>query len=148
MSPKYMAPGTPEQIEAETQQRAELRRIERMKWAELQRVYERCKAIAEQTWWATLTNAETEQQQLAERMRDRMVSAFHTETEMIQPGTKILAREIPVPLLTPRDRLQFIKEATVALFIEAGKRNLTAMPEPKEEVAPLTEAPEEAIVGP
>lgn len=104
---------------------------ERRRWAELQRTYERCVVIADDVWSERLDAAQTTQQTLAETMRDR---GSRTETVAgksyeVYPA---LDREIPVPLFTPRDRQQFIKEVATTLLIEANRRNLTVTPEVKD----------------
>lgn len=107
---------------------------ERRKWAEFQRIYDRCVAIAEATWNARLDAAQQVQQRLAEEMRDRTRA---------HPPFGDVPVEIPAPLLTPRDRVEFIARATHALMMGAEKRNLTAMPEVKdaETKPPEGEAP-------
>ena len=101
---------------------------ERAEWAELQHVYERCIAIAEHLWDEKLAVAQHRQLLLAEAMRDR--TAEHGSP-----------REIPVPLFTPRDRLQFLKEVSTALLIDAGKRNLTALYKEESRAETQPEAP-------
>lgn len=111
---------------------------ERRRWAEFQRIYERCVAIADVTWNDRLDAAQFAQESIAQMMRDR------TEFE----GT--VERAIPVPLFTPRDREQFIKEVAATLLISADRRGLTAMPEPKDaetKQAPGAEAAPEAASG-
>ena len=95
----------------------ELRRRERAKFRSLRETYVACKLLAEQVWGEELDKAAKEQQELAERMRDRggLVTEGEDETWLQS------AREIHVPLFTPRDRLQFIKEATVAIKMAAEK---------------------------
>lgn len=100
---------------------------ERRRWAELQRTYERCLVIADDVWSERLDAAQQAQQGLAEQMRDR---GSRTETVAgksyeVYPA---LDREIPVPLFTPRDRQQFIKEVATTLLIEANRRGLTVDP--------------------
>lgn len=111
----------------ETQRRVNAQR-ERADWAELQHIYERCVAIAEHLWNDRLAIAQHQQYKLAEAMRDRV-------TPYGSP------KEIPVPLFTPRDRLQFLKEVSTALLIDAGKRNLRAL---YREVEPHAETQPEA----
>lgn len=86
---------------------------ERADWAEMQHVYERCVAIAEKVWQEKIDTASAQQQTLAEQMRDRVWPTSYG----------VYPREIPVPLFTPRDRVQFVKEVATTLFIEAGSRN-------------------------
>ena len=92
---------------------------ERRRWAEFHRRYERCVAIAEAIWEDRPDAAQLVQQRLAEDMRDRRREG-------------ILPMEIPVPLFTPRDREQFIKEVATHLNIEANRQNLSALPELKD----------------
>lgn len=131
---KYGAPGTPEALEAERTQLIRAKVDERRRWAELARTYARCLDIVEQVWTERLNGAQLTQQVLAEEMRDR-----HAEN----PQAREWSREssIPVPLFTPRDRQQFLKEATATLLISADRRNLTVTPEVKREAH---EAPEAA----
>jgi hypothetical protein len=136
---------TPEQRRAE--QFAARLKAERLAWWQLRELYERCKAIAEQVWKDDLDHAQQEQEDLAKAMRDR--AAQVTTAQAVSPDPRYAVKgqavevvtpanvqtvplEIPVPLFTPRDRVGFIKEATVALLIEANRRNLTTTPEPKE----------------
>lgn len=113
---------------------------ERLEWWRLRAVYERCVAIAEQVWEDRLDAAQIIQQTLAEQMRDRGL----TETVIGPAGEHVsCAAEIPVPLFTPRDREQFIKEVATTLLIEANRRGLNATPEPK----PETETAPEAASG-
>jgi hypothetical protein len=120
--------------EKEQRQRIAAKVEERRRWAELREVYLRCVAIAEQAWNERLDAAQATQQQLAEQMRDREESRHYTDGKLVavNPG------EIPVPLFTPRDRQQFLKEVAATLLISADRRNLGATPEPKpvEETAP------------
>ena len=54
---------------------------------------------------------------------------------------------IPVPLFTPRDRLQFLKETAATLLISADRRNLNVRFPKEEPDAPQEpEAPEGAAV--
>lgn len=141
---------------------------ERAQWKQLREVYRRCVAIAEDVWAEKLDQAQAEQILLAEEMRDRAEAVETPQTVTADPrymvkgtaevftppATQWIPREIPVPLFTPRDRLQFIKECAVALFIEAGRRNrdLPATPEgAREEVksdATLTESEDGATLAP
>jgi hypothetical protein len=50
-------------------------------------------------------------------------------------GGAIRASEIHVPVFTPRDRLQFLKEVSVTLLIEASKRGLSVTQ--PEDVGPM-----------
>lgn len=115
----------PEEVKkaAEAARLAQRLKEERLAWWRLREVYERCKLIAEQVWKEDLDAAESAQRSSAASL---MMS---------------------VPLGAPLDRVRFLKEATVALLVEAGKRNLTATPEPKEE-PPLTNSEPAAILAP
>lgn len=106
-----------------SKERLQARIAERARWAEFTRIYDRCVAIADSIWGERLDSAQVVQQQLAEGMRDRGVRFL-----MGEKPSDLLRTDgaINVPLFTPRDREQFIKEASVTLFIEACKRNLTA----------------------
>ena len=128
MSGKYMSPGSPEYVEAENARAAAAKKNERAEWAQLYRIYERCVEIAEKVWTDRLDAAQITQQQLTEEMRDRapeIRSKPSTTMGTLTAATELelVDRSIPVPLFTPRDRLQFLKEATATLFIEAGSRN-------------------------
>jgi hypothetical protein len=142
--PKYMAPGTPEADEAAHLERIRVKVEERRRWRELRDTYERCVLVAEQVWNDKLRVAEVDQRVLAVMMRDRAWADQPEDT----PEVDFLDRGIPVPLFTPRDRLQFLKEVTTTLLIEASRRNLTATPEPKEEADPLTSDAVGAILTP
>lgn len=139
----------------EIQEYAKRVNYERAQWRQLREVYRRCVAIAEDVWAEKLDQAQAEQILLAEEMRDRAEAIETPQTVttdpryMVKGGAEVftppvtqwIPREIPVPLFTPRDRLQFIKEVTVALLIEAGKRSLPATPEGAREESPIdTEA--------
>lgn len=131
----------------ERQRRAELeatrRRVEaareRTDWAELKHIYERCVAIAEKVWTAKLDTAAAQQQALAEAMRDR--GGIWYQDANAEPRV-IEGQEIHVPLFTPRDRLQFLKEASVSLLISADRRNLTALYKDTNGEAELAQAQE------
>jgi hypothetical protein len=101
---------------------------ERRRWAELREVYHRCVAIAEQVWEDRLDAAQVIQDSLAQGMRDRGSDG--------NAG----GLGIPVPLFTPRDREQFLKEVAATLLISADRRNLGATPEPKPETETAPEA--------
>lgn len=104
---------------------------ERRRWAEYDRTYRRCLAIAEDVWAERLDAAQQAQQKLAEEMRDRQRPR----------GIDVLdAVAIPVPLFTPRDRLEFLGRATTNLMIGTEKRGLTVTPE-------LKDAPKEPEAG-
>lgn len=90
---------------------------ETKRWTELSATYQQCLQVAIETWGTHIGLASMAQQRLAEEMRDRRI-------DVGEPERITLPHDIPVPLFTPRDRLQFLKEATTAIFIEAGKRGL------------------------
>lgn len=117
--------------ERDRQERIKARIAERARWAEFQRIYDRCVAIADATWSDRLDSAQLVQNDLAEGMRDRRRDG-------------VVPAEIPVPLFTPRDREQFIKEVAATLLISADRRNLTALPEPKDAETKPSEGPEAA----
>jgi hypothetical protein len=115
---------------------------ERARWIELRDIYARCIAIAELLWDERLIEAALKQQQLAETMRDRSLTV-ETQTErmvdpryavkgqpptMTIPGASTVGREIPVPLFTPRDRLEFLGREAAKLLIYAERRNFTVTP--------------------
>src|SRR5437868_6844961 len=85
------------------EKRAQAVALERRRWWELRECYARCVQIARDEWNAELERATAEQEALATRMRDR-----------IREGTRATGVKyevdygIPAPLLTPRDRLQFV----------------------------------------
>lgn len=128
----------PEQTARDRVRREKAER-ERKDWAELYHIYERCVGIAEKIWKEKLDTAAAQQQTLAEQMRDRchvgVVGGFNYAAA---------DGEIPVPLFTPRDRLQFVKEVGATLLISADRRNLTALykdPNGETELAQTKEAP-------
>ena len=97
---------------------------ERRAWAELYHIYDRCVAIAETVWDERLDSAQGVQHTLAEQMRERGARRYD------DPNGEPRVTEglsIPVPLFTPRDRLQFLKEVAATLLISADRRNLTAL---------------------
>lgn len=130
--PKYDASADPSAVarqqEIETAKQEEARRVERRRWKELEETARRCVKIAELLWGEHLTKAQSEQEALAVQMRDR---AFVNLTKDDGDGDVPLVGEIPVPLFTPRDRLQFLKEFSTTLLISADRRNLPATPEAK-----------------
>jgi len=176
MSPKYMASGSPEAIEAAAQKMAHERGIERAEWANLWRIYERCVEISELVWTERLDAAQGVQQRLAEEMRDRgyespaiaaarrrfmdalrggatpvseaqasYVAALSDPNNFPHGGT-LDAGEIPVPLFTPRDRAQFVKEVAATLLISADRRNLSVrFPKEKPTDAPTQPEANEGI---
>lgn len=120
------------------------RGIERAAWASLWRSYERCVEIAELVWSSRLDGDMKAQQALAIEMRDRELrfrvegSDFTMTDEAATVLASRLDASIPVPLFTPRDRAQFIKEAAATLLISADRKNLSVR-FPKEK----PDAPEE-----
>lgn len=90
-------------------------------WKALAATYAQCVELAIQQWDGLIGLASMAQQKMAEDMRDRCTSvAVHADA----PPTPF-DRAIPVPLFTHRDRLQFLKEVSVTLLIEASKRGLS-----------------------
>lgn len=132
-------------LEAQRAIRLKQKIAERRAWAEYQRTYERCKAIAEAVWQKDLDDASAQQQALAEAMRDRTSGPADPAVLMFAPREA----SIHAPLFTPRDRLQFLKEATTNLMIGTERRGLTVTPEVKDvetEKAPEAQ-PVEAASG-
>lgn len=111
---------------------------EREDWRQLYRRYSRCVDIATGIWMSRLEIAAAQQQALAEQMRDREVI-----------GQEVRRSEIPVPLFTPRDRWQFIKEVATALNITAERAGLTVRfpKEPVTEPEPAEEAPDADVAA-
>jgi len=142
MSPKWMASGSPEEMEKRAELERTQRAEERAAWANLYHVYTRCVEIAEKVWEGKLAVAKLDQQQLAETMRDRSAQIALTVPENT---LDVVDASIPVPLFTPRDRMQFIKEVGATLLISADKRNLMVR-FPKERL-PDAEAKPEAPEG-
>jgi len=93
--------------------------VERSEWLQFWRIYERCVDIAHKVWDAKIEDATAQQRELAKSMRDRL----HPYIPGPGMGERVDAG-IPVPLFTPRDRLQFLKEVSAHLNIEAGHRGL------------------------
>lgn len=122
--------------ERDRQERIKARIAERARWAEFQRIQERCIAIAEAIWNPRLDIAEAKQRRLAEEMRDRTFTSGGAITDygesLRTEGYAGEEKAIPVPLLTPRDRQQFIKEVAAGYSIDARYRNLGALPELKD----------------
>lgn len=120
-----------------TARREEAKRVERMQWAQLYHIYERCVGIAAKVWDTKLDAAQATQRALAEEMRDRDVP----HATMDDDGKIHLTdAQIPVPLFTPRDRLQFIKEVAAGLSIDARYRGLTVQ-FPREDVTDAAATP-------
>jgi hypothetical protein len=96
-------------------------------WAALAKTYEECARLAAHVWDDQLAAAMTAQQTLAETMRDRAGMTVVTGRDEVENAitSEFYPRDIPVPLFTPRDRLQFLKEVSVTLLIEASKRGLS-----------------------
>lgn len=125
----------------EDEKRLAAKALEDKRWAEAEAIYARCKDTMERIWKDALDAAVEAQRNLAETMRDRTYVAIQGDIDHV-----VMDRSIPVPLFTPRDRVQFLKEATVAFFIAADKRNLTVTPEPVPES--LDELPAALMVAP
>lgn len=125
---------------------------ERAEWLQLQHIYERCIAIGEKVWGDKLKIAAAQQQTLAEQMRDRG-TVYYVNIE--GQRRMIEGPSIPVPLFTPRDRVQFLKEVGATLLIDARSHNLTAYYKDKNgetelaaaEKAPEAQGPVEAASG-
>ena len=118
---------------------------ERKEWAELYHIYERCVGIAEKIWKDKLDTAAAQQQALSENMRDRE-PLWAKAADWPGAPTMMMDRSIPVPLFTPRDRLQFVKEASATLLISADRRNLTALYKDPDGETELAQA-KEAVAG-
>jgi len=104
-------------------------------WKALAATYAQCVDVAIEQWDGMIGLASAAQQKLAEEMRDRKNA--HGEFPL-SDGTLVeipVPREIHVSVFTPRDRLQFLKEVSVTLLIEASKRGLSVT-EP-EDVGPM-----------
>ena len=113
---------------------------ERLRWWELEEAARRCIAISEHLWDERLTAAVSAQRQLAETMRDR--TSHGTRADGV---TKYeIDRGVPVPLFTPRDRLQFLKEFATTLLISARQQQLPVTPEASREAEPNEGAQETA----
>lgn len=130
---KYMHPESQEYADAERDRlaavaakRANEVAHERRKWREARAIYEQTLQLVEQIWGDRLNAAQLKQQNLAEEMRDRRVPLSASDPGDLEGA--LWGREIPVPLFTPRDRLQFLKEATTAFLIFGEKRGLQALP--------------------
>ena len=127
MSEPNLKYGHPDSEEAKAKKAAEEKHyaaLERNEWLQLWRIYERCVDIAHKVWDAKLDAASAQQQTLAEQMRDRN-KWNNTPEEVPLEYVSALDGAIPVPLFTPRDQLQFIKEVAVNLTISAGQRGLS-----------------------
>jgi len=120
---KYMHPDSEEARAKKIAEDKHYAALERAEWLQLWRIYERCVDIAHKVWDAKLETASAQQQTLAEQMRDRTKPM--TYTTGIPIPHMVSDCSIPVPLFTPRDRLQFIKEVAVNLTISAGQRGLS-----------------------
>jgi len=136
-----MASGSPEEMEKRAELERTQRAEERAAWANLYHVYTRCVEIAEKVWEGKLAVAKLDQQQLAETMRDRSAQIALTVPEN---ALDVVDASIPVPLFTPRDRMQFIKEVGATLLISADKRNLMVrFPKEVSDAETKSEAPQE-----
>src|SRR5437588_1104872 len=113
---------------------------ERLRWWELEESARRCIAVSEHLWDERLTAAISAQRQLAETMRDR--TSHGTRADGV---TKYeIDRGVPVPLFTPRDRLQFLKEFATTLLISARQQQLPVTPEASREAQPDEATPADA----
>ena len=90
-------------------------------WAALEAMSEQCVQISERIWTKRLMDASAEQQALAETMRDRDWMLSLDDHNIAHE----VGKAIPVPLFTPRDRVQLIKEYAVHLGITAAQRGLS-----------------------
>lgn len=132
---KYMHPESPEFAAAQKAKEddARARRAteiahERRKWREARAIYEQTLQLVEAIWGDRLNAAQLKQQNLAEEMRDRALWDKPTVEQGMRGEIPVRFAEIPVPLFTPRDRVQFLKEATTAFLIFGEKRGLQALP--------------------
>src|SRR2546430_6961503 len=113
---------------------------ERLRWWELEEAARRCIAVSEHLWDKRLAAAISAQRQLAETMRDR--TSHGTRADGV---TKYeIDRGVPVPVFTPRDRLQFVKEFATTLLISARQQQLPVTPEASREAEPNEAAQEPA----
>ncbi|HEX9239230.1 MAG TPA: hypothetical protein VF910_01070 [Candidatus Bathyarchaeia archaeon] len=119
---KYMHPDSEEARAKKAEMEKHMASVERSEWLQLWRIYERCVDIAHKVWDAKLDAASAQQEALALEMRDRG-AAKYKDAEGRERDDDVFG--IPVPLFTPRDRLQFIKEVAVNLNITAGQRGLS-----------------------
>jgi hypothetical protein len=123
---KYMHPESAEAKAAEDAKRKQLIDVERRRWWELAETYRRCVQIAGETWETDLDIAQLEQRELAIAMRDRTAPGVRATGKTYDAD-----KHIPVPLFTPRDRVQFLKEVATTLLISADRQNLPVTPEAK-----------------
>jgi hypothetical protein len=103
-------------------------------WKALAATYAQCVEIAIQQWDPLIGIASMAQEKKALEMRDRAIDVG------VEPGSGAVfggtaLAEIHVPLFTHRDRLQFLKEVSVTLLIEASKRGLSVTQ--PEDVGPM-----------
>ena len=125
-------------------------KAEKLRWAEYEATYRECLRIAESVWVDRLTVATLEQQKLAESMRDRVAVVIPGTGDV---GDTTVDAELHVPLFTPRDRLQFLKEATAALSAGAERRNMwvtveqePALPFGKSKGTPLSQLDDRTLI--
>src|SRR5262245_3660094 len=105
--------------------RAKENRIhERRAWKMFALRYQRCVELAETVWNERLDDAQEVQTKLAVDMRDRFTAPLMTQGGQVIPPRD---KGIPVPMFTPRDRVQFIKEVATALNISAEKMGLVVL---------------------
>lgn len=125
---KYGHPDSEEAKQKAAERLAHEKGIERRAWLTLWRTYERCVEISELVWKSKLEEASAQQQTLAEQMRDRTVIGepvkYVAGNGVTQAVTHLQDGAIPVPLFTPRDRAQFVKEVAATLLISADRQNL------------------------
>lgn len=133
---KYRLEDDPNVQGAEAAKREQAIAIERRRWWELEETYRRCVAIADTIWRSRLVDAAAEQDALAIEMRNLIAKGKRATGAEYE-----IDKGIPVPLLTPRDQLQFVKEVAATLLISTDRRNLPVTPEANRE---KTQAPEAA----
>lgn len=113
-----------EQAEREQERADRAVQLERRRWWDLEESARRCIAISEHLWDGRLAAAMKVQQELAVTMRDRTAPGVRATGKEYEQD-----RHVPVPLFTPRDRLQFLKEFAVTLLISARQNGLPVTPE-------------------
>lgn len=125
---KFMHPDSDEARAKEAARLAHLKAVERAEWLALWRTYERCVEISELVWSAKLEKASAQQQELAIQMRAHRINEPVPPSVVEREITGYLIEQrdgsIPVPLFTPRDRVQFVKEVAATLLISADRQNL------------------------
>lgn len=125
---KYGHPESDEAKQKAAERLAHEKGIERRAWLTLWRTYERCVEISERVWTAKLEKASAQQQELAIQMRAHRINEPVPPSVVEREITGYLIEQrdgsIPVPLFTPRDRVQFVKEVAATLLISADRQNL------------------------